>query len=80
MKWLTAFSCYAADAILVKPKRRLDINAKNKAHLVYDTKYNAARSATPAARTATPAARTATPAARTATPAARTARTAARVA
>jgi hypothetical protein len=76
MKWLAAFSCYA-DAILVKPKRRLDINAKGKAHLGYDTKYN---TATPAARTATPAARTATPAARTATPAARTATPAARVA
>ena len=49
MKWLTAFSCYAADAILVKPKGRLDINAEDKSHLVYDTKYS---SKTAAARTA----------------------------
>ena len=40
MKWLTAFSCYAADAILFKPKGRLDINAEDKSHLVYDTKYS----------------------------------------
>jgi hypothetical protein len=49
MKWLTAFSCYAADAILVKPKGRLDINVEDKSHLVYDTKYS---SKTAAARTA----------------------------
>ena len=49
MKWLTAFLCYAADAILVKPKGRLDINVKDKSHLVYDTKYS---SKTAAARTA----------------------------
>ena len=28
MKWLTVFLCYAADAILVKPKGRLDINRR----------------------------------------------------
>ena len=50
MKCLTAFSCYVADDILVKPKRRLDINVEDKSHLVYDTKYNTARTAT---RTAT---------------------------
>ena len=55
MKWLTAFSCYADAAILVKPKRRLDINVEDKSHPVYDTKYNTARAA--AARAA--AARTA---------------------
>jgi len=49
MKWLTAFSCYAVDAILVKPKGRLDINVEDKSHLVYDTKYS---SKTAAARTA----------------------------
>ena len=49
MKWLTAFSCYAADAILVKPKERIDINVEDKSHLVYDTKYS---SKTAAARTA----------------------------
>ena len=27
-------------AILVKPKRRLDINVEDKSHLVYDTKYS----------------------------------------
>ena len=45
MKWLTAFSCYADAAILVKPKRRLDINVEDKSHPVYDTKYNTARAA-----------------------------------
>jgi hypothetical protein len=41
MKWLTAFSCYGADAILVKlPKRTLDINVEDKSPLVYDTKYS----------------------------------------
>jgi hypothetical protein len=41
MKWLTAFSYYGADAILVKPpKRTLDINVGDKSHLVYDTKYS----------------------------------------
>ena len=41
MKWLTAFSCYGADAILVKPpKRTLDINVEDKSHPVYDTKYS----------------------------------------
>ena len=49
MKWLTAFSCYAADAISVKPKRRLDINVEDKSHLEYDTEYT---SKTAAARTA----------------------------
>src|SRR5437867_10088189 len=48
MKWLTAASCYAAAAILVKPKRRLDINAEDKSQLGYDTKYTskATRTAT----------------------------------
>ncbi len=55
MKWLTAFSCYADAAILVKPKRRLDINVEDKSHPVYDTKYNTAR----AAATRAAAARTA---------------------
>ena len=45
MKWLTAFSCYADAAILVKPKRRLDINVEDKSPPVYDTKYNTARAA-----------------------------------
>jgi len=56
-------------AILVKPKRRLDINVEDKSHLVYDT--NTARTATVTARTATVTARTATVTARTATVTAR---------
>ena len=60
MKWLTAFSCYADAAILVKPKRRLDINVEDKSHPVYDTKYNTARAAAArAAATRAAAARTA---------------------
>ena len=58
MKWLTAFSCYAADAMLVKPKRGLDINVEDKSQLGYDTKYTASpgtaeTEARIAARTAT---------------------------
>ncbi len=64
MKWLTAFSCYADAAILVKPKRRLDINVEDKSHPVYDTKYNTARAA--AARAAAARAAAARAAARTA--------------
>jgi hypothetical protein len=30
MKWLAAFSCYAADAILVKPDSRLDTKLEDK--------------------------------------------------
>jgi len=67
-------------AILVKPKRRLDINVEDKSHLVYDTKYNTARTATVTARTATVTARTATVTARTATVTARTATVTARTA
>ena len=75
MKWLTAFSCYADAAILVKPKRRLDINVEDKSHPVYDTKYNTARAAAArAAATRAAAARTAAArAAATRTAAARTA-------
>ena len=72
MKWLTAFSCYADAAILVKPKRRLDINVEDKSHPVYDTKYNTARAAAARAAAARAAAARAA-AARTA--AARTAAT-----
>ena len=67
-------------AILVKPKRRLDINVEDKSHLVYDTKYNTARTATVTASTATVTARTATVTARTATVTARTATVTARIA
>ena len=75
MKWLTAFSCYADAAILVKPKRRLDINVEDKSHPVYDTKYNTARAAAARAAAArAAAARTAAArAAATRTAAARTA-------
>ena len=40
MKRPTVFLCYAADAILVKPEGRLDINVTDKSHLVYDTRYS----------------------------------------
>jgi hypothetical protein len=57
MKWLTAFSCYGADAILVKPpKRTLDINVEDKSHLVYDTKYSSKTKYTSTLTTTTAAA------------------------
>jgi len=76
MKWLTAFSCYADAAILVKPKRRLDINVEDKSHPVYDTKYNTARAAAARAAAARAAAARAA-AARTAATRTAAARTAA---
>src|SRR5207248_10949955 len=79
MKWLTAFSCYADAAILVKPKRRLDINVEDKSHPVYDTKYNTARAAAARAAAARAAAARAA-AARAAAARAAAARTAARTA